>query len=108
MFRKHERGKICLLPYKKKLLLKLCLMILAMLSNLKLGKRHSRFLHFLKIRKTNILPSCRFGQYNSDNYIVIINLEASSLWQYYRVEQALNAAGDVIDFPEITIVLLLN
>ena len=46
--------------------------------------------------------------YNSDNYIVIINLEASSLWQYYRVEQALNVVGDVIDFPEITIVLLLN
>ena len=38
--------------------------------------------------------------YNSDNYIVIINLEASSLWQYYRVEQALNFVGDVIDFPD--------
>ena len=31
---------------------------------------------------------------------MIINLEASSLWQYYRVEQALNVVGDVIDFPD--------
>ena len=38
--------------------------------------------------------------YDSDKYIVIINLEASSLWQYYRVEQALNVVGDVIDFPD--------
>ena len=38
--------------------------------------------------------------YDSDNYIVIINLEASSLQQYDRVEQALNVVGDVIDFPD--------
>ena len=38
--------------------------------------------------------------YDSDNYIVIIKQEASSLQQYYRVEQTLNVVGDVIDFPD--------